>query len=151
MGTPVVETCLSSLITALEGITTGNGYHTDVKRVTRLGVPPWSAGEFPYISVVGLGESKESRSSTVVTVDGTFTLGLFMDSGEDDPQTKMINFMCDVEKAAMADMRRGGNAIWTKILDTEVMVLEEEDPYLASRVVVGVRYRHTLGDPEVAR
>lgn len=151
MATPVLESILSNLRTALTAITTTNGYHQTVKQVVRLGLPPWTAKEFPYITVVGVDGTKENSHTKITTDHIDVTLGLFLKNDRADPETDIVNLVCDVEKAVMVDGSRGSKALWTSVTDHSIALLEENETIVAAKVVVSICYRHAYGDPEAVR
>ena len=104
------ELILANLKTALEGITTGNGYSVTVQEVSRT-MKHWEkVSEFPVLYVVAGDEriahhpGLQERAVWEVGIVGYV-------KSEDEKSEEVEKLVGDIKKIVMVDTTRGGHAV----------------------------------------
>lgn len=146
MANSIRELVLADLVTALEAITTANGYDIQVAQVFREPPNPETVVSLPAILV------EESNEEILEEPLGKWLKTLTIDLRcvvESQTQTsKEVNaLIASVEKAVMVDPQRSLKAIDTMLAGNQKYVHEDLLPRALAVVQVRIRYRHELQDP----
>lgn len=147
MSTPIIESILDDLGTALEAITVANGYNYSPTIHKRRPLDLARVGKFPCVFFWREPEDAGEINSGYIDKEAPITIGVMTDDGDDPAQT-IEQLMADVEKAVMADHTRGGYAINTVLEKTETEFPGEgRRPSGVGYLDFTIMYRHKRGDP----
>lgn len=128
MATPARSLILADLITILRTITIANGFKTDVRVVDgfALSRDDVSKVERPRIGVVAGRESYEMQPSDTVRTTLTVRLACVITASSQVARSDVFSDLIDDIWAAVGvDITRNGNAIDTRLVDSET---DESDP-----------------------
>jgi hypothetical protein len=133
------ESILNNIVTTLKTISVVNGYNNDVGLVSREPFN-WSTIQPKDFPAVFAGWTPEDKDATGlqgqhILADLTVTISGVV-WAESDLETKLNNFLDDVERAMCADTDRGGYAEYTDPISIRVMRTE-----LVSFVLFDFRFR----------
>lgn len=150
MAAPIKEQILDNVKTTLEGITTANGYDTNVTWVSRNRSDPRGDGHDRYILIRVDPENHDPE----VTMGYShrhlmLSLEVFITDMEDPTET-LEYFAADIEKALMVDHTRGALAIDTTIESVDIPYHDDEsdaDITGLAVVTVDIHYRTLVEDP----
>lgn len=153
---PVQEQIVDDVISALETITTGNGYHQTLNQVHRVkdAIEPYV--DAPMVDVLISGETNQDEeingSYGITTRDLELSLWAYV-KDMNDPDQELSYIQADVEKALLADVHRGQLAQNTIVNQVSRIYLNRNDnDYTgAISIRVTVRYQHRLTDPYETR
>lgn len=142
---PIVELIRQNILGALQSVS-----GLSVESVARYGN---SAGDGTAVLEMGeekpVGESDESGAIGRHTLEQTFTVCVHVHNpspGAADFDTLCNVRVADVRKAVMADVTRGGNALWTHLLPVS-MFINDAGEIAGPAISFVVRYRTKLDDP----
>lgn len=128
MGTPVRKLILDNLQTTFAGVTTSNGYKTNVETVQALarGYYDVKTGERPFIGYVPTSENFQHQpGGNMYSTMNVAVIGHISGTTLADRQTKINNLIDDVIAVLNVDTTRGSNAISTTAVSVET---DEGDP-----------------------
>ncbi len=149
----VRESILQNLKTALETISTANGYHNDIANVQRWRQSGNSLLAVPCIVINAGPEEKEPIPNPFTTCKFTVYLDVWMRQDSSDPQatdTLLNSLLGDVEKALIQDITRAGNAKDTNIKSNVLFETLEGQPQTGIIIELEIIYQHKQDDPEVS-
>lgn len=148
------ENILANVKTTLQAIAPGGtpaaGYATAVKQVFRWGMDATQVLEFPILVFGDLNEAYTQNSlqllhrTLTVVVEGFHKVEF---ESDDTVAQAATSFLADIEKALMADVTRGGNAVDTILKSNEVFVESSGSPLIWISVAADVKYRTKLTNP----
>jgi hypothetical protein len=156
----VREQIVDNLEFSLRQMREGAGYYFDWSRFYRwrvVGQPD----ESPAVRILDTSETVEDLANGLV--DRFLSVELLAshqasewvqpDESEDGagPGTLGSWLIEDLERAVMADRRRGGLAVDTTIVSTDKTVEQSAAPMVWASVVLEIRYRTPYDDPATAR
>lgn len=151
---------VDSLVAALEEIKTP-AYYTNPIQVVRMLGNILEVPERPVIFVTPMASARSHNCpNSLRRVDLGITVTCVLDVfsqegslGRDFAETERAirEFTADVEKAATADIKRGGLAIDTTILSVDIYELHEAMPVAAAEVTLSIPFRHLTHDPTKAQ
>lgn len=121
MATPTRRLVLQNIKTALETISIGNGYKTNVDTVEALG-KSWAGvkpGEKPWLGIVPQRESLKFEYSNIRVVLSVLIIGHVAGSTQDDRSSKLNDLLDDIIASINTDTTRDNNAISTTISTVE--------------------------------
>lgn len=119
MATPARITWLQSIVTALDAISSGSGYHTASVSVERV-YKTWddlSPSQVPYIGILPIENTLEYHGGR--RIEQTSRVNLYCFVGGTTPTTRttaLENLLDDIIKALGADTTHGASAIHTTLL-----------------------------------
>lgn len=148
----VKEAILQNLKTTLEGIAVADGYRVDVQGVYRFRIAPWDVVT-PALSIVGVREDKTPIEGYPPRMDVQLTCivtGLVSQDPVEDSEELHNALMLDVEAAVQVDTSRGGYALDTTVVGTDVELGFDDRPFGVDSVVLRIRYQHGRADPTKA-
>lgn len=137
-----------ALKTALEAITTGNGYFNNVSDVTTSYRSFLDGNEGFHITIVQ-GAAKKSQgplNKWKVMQSYEIVARMFVYTEADELQT-LNRGIADIEKAVLVDTQLGGLACDTFLRGNDIMYAEAQDPIAIIKVDIEVHYRHSYLDP----
>ena len=152
MAEPIKEQILDNLKTALEAITTDNGYYNTLAKVERWEQDGNDKESIPCLFIHTGNESPENHPS--MTSWRTLTVHLELWTIHDktvfaDSTDELLNrFSCDIETAVMADDQRGGLALSTDVANIDLFETVEGQPFCGVIVTLEIKYKHKVGDPK---
>lgn len=151
---------VDDLVAALETIKTPAYYTNPVQVIRMLG----NVLEVPFRPVILVTPMSSARShncpNSLRRVDlglvVTCVMDVFAQEGALERDFKKTeeairHFAADVEKAATADIKRGGLAIDTTIVTVDIYELHEAMPVAAAEVTLNIPFRHLTHDPTTAQ
>ena len=151
----VRERIVLDLVSTAEGITTANGYRTEVFEVDRAIDIPHRREGFPTVFVVETSEVKRVGQGVPTGLKACdLNVVLHVWEREADASRlpgEMTLVLAELKRALMVDPSRGGRAISTEILTTEQDLDEIGTPLGLYRIGTRIRYRHAHSDPSAAR
>ena len=149
MADPTKTLIVENLQTALQNITVANGYHRNVRTVSRL-AKELSDAQGDAIFIAACREKKVPMSTTLRT-EVTLTVMLAAIVYEQGDLAQAIDEIAtDIEKAISVDESRGSKATSTNFVSVEDAATEGTDPLGSCLVEVEIVYRHRWGDPTTA-
>lgn len=143
--TSIVE----NMIAAIGAIAVGATYSRTVRTASRNVRTLAEAPALDAVWVERTQETKTALNSSVTHVTLTVTLGGLIQEHGDLGQA--VDALCaDIETALNVDITRGGYALDTRVVRTEEVVFESQEPLAGVLLDVEVTYRHRDGDPYTA-
>lgn len=122
MADPTLTRVWDSLVTALEGITTADGYRTSVQTVTRdlVSIATLPAPKVPALLILHDGETSTRTYRLGGVVEDT--LAFIVEGRIDAPGLTAgdkahayADLLADIERAVTRDVTRGAAANWTAV------------------------------------
>ena len=157
---PVDVRLVDDVVAKLEAITSANDtFYSDPRRVYRLYGNAIEVSEVPCFIVTPIAtehshdcpngtERMDLKLAITAVCEPTHDGALDEDYSEVD---RVIRRMCaDVRKALLADMQRGGLALDTIIVSTDIFEAVQSQPVAAAEMVVAIPFRHLTADPTQA-
>lgn len=153
MPNTVREDILTDIETAIEGITTGNGFDNTISNVQRWMGNGNSLATLPAVIVKAGPETRSERANPLTECRMGVELILFISVAEDDTtatDTRLNSLLGDITKKLLTDRRRNGKAVDTEI--TEVIPFDsiEGQPECGLIITAQVYYRTQQTDPKTA-
>lgn len=142
----VREQIADQIVTVLSGISTTNGYQTDVKAVSRRPLIDSDIDQFPTLIVLFPQETKERRATNLYRCELRFTIGGWVNDNTDVPQEANA-LISDIEKALISDQTLGGLVDTTEIEMIEHYRATPGSPHGFVIVQGFCEYFHTRGNP----
>lgn len=154
----VEERILDNVIETLRGISEGDTYHTDVRRVYLMTSNVMEVPEMPAIIVVPMASPEAYRDACGVTVHMKMALvcGIEAQPGSGDPEDPtpwardVRRLAVDARRALRVDHTRGGLAVDTAVDEAEVFDAAPDTTIAGAQVLVDVHFRHHFTDPTSA-
>ena len=148
VGEPVKLQILTSVQTALEGITAGVDYYTSVRSVTRAAALPIEIDDTPAIIITPVETIYDTPTQSTLSVHAHYHIRLTLVARtRSDPSEVLERFIRDVHKALIADVTRGGLAVYTRVLEDAVFYpTSEDEPVAVADCLVDVYYRTLRND-----
>jgi len=152
----VRERAVRDLVAALEAIAAGAGYASTIEAVLRFGARPQNVPGFPSVVVAETGEAKREggRDAPLGALSCDLDVALLLWARDLEPgilPQRVHEVLGDIRRAILADGRRGGNAVATRVLATRQEVDETGEPFGLYRVETRIVYRHDRLDPSRSR
>jgi hypothetical protein len=138
-----------ALKSAMEDITTLNGYETEVRQVLLYDKGEGDVPVHPSILMATLGTTDDqTRFSNKNEVTLNILMRLTLETYTEEHQA-IANFVADVRKRLFSEgnIFLGGLARRVAVLSTERYHTDEDDPYSGADVVLAILFRHTHADP----
>ena len=146
------EHIMDEIVSTLQSISTGNGYHNTIRSVARYEQFGNDEVDVPFIEVLPVEESYEPSPNPCMTCKLVVDIDVWIrhDKAEFDGSTDayLITLIADVYKALMADTTRGGYAVETKPVGNHPFVSVVNNAYSGVAVMVEITYRHSILDTE---
>jgi len=161
-GLPVKEDIIANLKTALETITAGSDYYTDVQRVTRYVGGPMDMTEFPCIVMTPEGTTygpPATQGTLTSAASFRVVLGLYIRNrgassslgADPDVPVELEKFIRDARQAIIVDRTRGNKAINTFAVSDQVFSPnQDDDPYAAAQLTIEINFRTNWDDLNIA-
>lgn len=147
--TPVSELILQNIVTAVAGINGSPNYKMTVRTARRWNGDDFDINEFPAVVVVPTQESHEDGRLSLVT--STMEIALHIVLRSSDWHQQMNDLLADTRMALTSDVTRGGYAVTTQILTSQVFdVSRTAEPVASGVVELRVLYRTLYNDPTTA-
>lgn len=147
MANSVQTSILNDIVTTIGAIAAGATYTRTVRCCSRNVKTLANVPTFDAVWIAGATSLKTiPLNSAKVEVVMTVTLmGVVQD--HNDLGAAVDALEADIEKALMVDYTRGGYAIDSRVVRTEEIAFEAEEPLAGIEMDVQVIYRHLIGDP----
>jgi hypothetical protein len=143
---------IANLKAALEAILPANGYQTTVRAVYRGLVAP-QAAPTPFICIATGRETYQELAWPNVNRRLPMTLVGELEVPEgagDGAADEADRFLADMEKAVLANAKRGGYAVGTKLVSNVIFSDDPQEPWVEVQLDIEVEYRTTRTDPYTA-
>jgi hypothetical protein len=157
MADPIIEQIMTQVVSALEGISTGAGYETDVSEVYRpktiLGYDTVPNRDFSIQLVLGdpTRDDEQSRMGNppLIGWDQPIEMNLIYrpsESATEAIETVLNRFWADAIKAIYLDPQWSDLAIDTEITDPQWLI-NADDGFVGINATVNIEYRHKENNP----
>lgn len=114
--TPILELLQQDILAALNGITPGNGYFTQIGTLSRGLLSPLETDQLPTASLLPV-EDRPEYGAGVLRRTFTFTVRIWVDTPNvADAALVLGQFVSDVQRRLVVDPRRAGLAEDTREL-----------------------------------
>lgn len=144
----VRERILQNIQTTLEGINETAGYNFTVGRVERMrAVPLAEDSEFPALFIYETSERIAQGPNPLLTKELTVIIQTWLRSGDNDLSVQMNGITADIETAMFADVKRGGLAVDTDVVEHVFMLDTPIEVLAALHSVFIIHYRTVEGNP----
>jgi hypothetical protein len=156
--TSIADQILDNMVAAIELIKTASGYQNDIASAAGGGGGVrWDEDgpeldDIPIAVVYGPSESKEQGPITKTNVEMTVFVDVYSRKPSSATSTDQYckSLSSDIERAMMADRKRGNLAHDTQTLETNVLLTTDGSSILLVEVTFLVKFRHSDTNPEVA-
>jgi len=148
----IASTINAKIKTLLEAIATGSGYQNDVKRVSRLFIPPQPEDKstaFPYICFGPLKYTEEAldANNTMKDVQAELSLGFWVKYEEATVDSDILDFYSDIKKALETDYTLGRLVVNSSVGRCEIAEITPHSGFVSAFSRFDFRFTHTAGDP----
>jgi hypothetical protein len=147
------ENVLSNLQTTLEAIKKTGGYNNDIASVQRWSQRAQTFASMPTIIINAGPEEKKPEPNPLATCTFNVYIDIWTNHLETDIRSSdeiLNSLLGDTEKALMADITRGGNAIDTNILRNYPFQSIEGQPSIGISIEIEIIYQHQQTDPAIS-
>jgi hypothetical protein len=145
---PIRDQIIDAIVTALEGITTDNGYNATIDRVLHGGESPVDKGD-RVVAIEDQGDTNERMLGVARQADMTLVLRMPERDEHDAGERRLAleQVKSDATKVVMADRRWGDLAVTTRIPAGDVNQYEPVTPMGTALLTVVVTYRVHADNP----
>lgn len=148
MSDSIRETILAALKTALEAITTGNGYNLTIARVDRIRANPINHPQYPSINIWEQRGNAEIDPKGYIKHTLDVVLEVWSESGGVDLSQQINKHLADVEKKILSNPTFGVAAVIDTYYTGDEVLLTNGDPIqIGAYCFIQIMYRVNYGDP----
>jgi len=156
VGDSIEQIVIDDLYSTIAAISSDlNEYATTVARVYEMEGDLTQVAELPAVVIIPQAATEEYLTTNTVTVTLPLAIlcGVYAEPNNDGRNLwarQVRAFVADVKQAITQDPSRGGYALDTRILRTELFDATQDTPVAGAQVSATITFRHRHNDPRDA-